>query len=106
MTSRFSEGLSTRSENTGICCGPVSMASYMCFSLTPLSEGANLPRGSAPPAAAKLWQAVQFVRQNCPPLETADESTPAVSYSDLSGTAGPGPRDATYAASALISSGE
>ena len=29
--------------------------------------GANRPRGSAPPAPAKLWQAVQLVRKNSPP---------------------------------------
>ena len=68
MMSRLSAGVSTPLLNTGICCGPVSSASKMCFSETPVSLGANLPRGSAPPAPAKLWHAVQLVRKNSPPL--------------------------------------
>ena len=104
MIWRLSSGLSTSSEKTGICWGPVSIASYMCFSLTPSRDGANRPRGSAPPAPAKLWQAVQLVRKNSPPRTTSSLSMSVVPYSSSEGTAGPGPSEATYAASASISS--
>jgi hypothetical protein len=43
----------------------------MCRGETPISEGAYLPPGSAPPEAAKLWQAVQLVRKNSPPRTIA-----------------------------------
>ena len=67
MMSRLSCGVSTSLEKTGICCGPVSSASKMCLSVTPVSLGAYLPWGSAPPEPAKLWQAVQLVRKISPP---------------------------------------
>ena len=104
MICRLSSGVSTSSEKTGICCGPVSMASYMCFAETPMSVGAKRPRGRAPPAPAKLWQAVQLVRKNSPPRTMSSLVTSETSYSDSSGTSGPGPSEATYAASASISS--
>src|SRR4029079_1101035 len=78
----------------------------MCLLVTPLRLGANLPRGSAPPEAAKLWHAVQFVLKNWPPRTTSALDAPVGSYSDFDGIAGPGPSEATYAASWLLYSGE
>ena len=62
----------------------------------------------APPEPSKLWQAVQLVRKIWPPRTTASSRSssvmPAVLYCSSVGIAGPGPRVATYAASASISS--
>ncbi len=77
----------------------------MCLALTPVSLGAYLPWGSAPPEPAKLWHAVQLVRKISPPRTMLSLLALATSYSDFGGTSGPGPRDATYAPSWLISSG-
>jgi hypothetical protein len=80
----------------------------MCFSETPLRLGAYLPRGSAPPEPSKLWHAVPLVRKSWPPRAIAarcsSSERPSIDQSDSSGVAGPGPRDATYAARATISS--
>ncbi len=76
----------------------------MCTGSTPISVGAYLPSGSAPPVAAKLWQAVQFVRKNSPPRTISSVVASEVSYASGSGTEGPGPSEATNAARASISS--
>src|SRR4051812_5454757 len=68
----------------------------MCFSVTFRSDGAYFPPGSAPPAAAKLRQAVQLGRQNSPPRATASLSMPLVSYCDLLRMAGPGGRGGAF----------
>ena len=62
MISRFSSGVMVPSPNTGIDCGPVSIASYMCRGVVFFSEGAYLPRVRAPPEPAKLWHMAQLVR--------------------------------------------
>ena len=70
----------------------------------PSATGRTCRAGSAPPAPAKLWQAVQLVRKNSPPRTMSSLVASETSYSDSSGTAGPGPSEATNAASASISS--
>src|SRR5512144_1831718 len=75
----------------------------MCFGVTPFSDGAYLPPGSAPPEPAKLWHAVQLVRKNSPPRTTDSLLTPSMEYASFGGMAGPGPREATYAARASVS---
>ena len=52
ITARLSSGVMVLSPKTGIDCGPVSIASYMCFGVVFFSEGAYLPRVSAPPDPA------------------------------------------------------
>src|ERR1700733_14254429 len=57
--------------------------------------GADLPRVRAPPDPAKLWHMAQLTRKISPPRAMLP---PAGSVTELSGIAGPGARDATYAA--------
>ena len=90
----LSSGVMTSSENTGICCGPVIMASAMCLALTPSSLGAYLPPGRAPPAPTELWHAVQLVRKNSPPSRICSTLLPEMSVYSSSGIAGPGASDA------------
>src|SRR5680860_798409 len=104
MMSFFCSGTSTCSEKTGISCGPVSMASYMCLSLTPIRVGACLPPGSAPPDPAKLWQAVQLVRKNCPPSTSDRVGGAEAAELPSGGDGGPPASEPTYPAGALVSS--
>src|SRR3954447_14779648 len=78
----------------------------MCFGSTFISDGAYLPFGSAPPRPAKLWHAVQLVRNSSPPRVTCSSVALLTSYDSEAGTAGPGASEATYAARASISSCE
>ena len=63
MMSRFSSGVMFASLNTGIDCGPVSMASYRCVGVVSSAAGANLPWDRAPPAPTALWHIAQLVRK-------------------------------------------
>ena len=73
----------------------------MCLPETLRRLGANLPRVRAPPEPAKLWHMAQFTRNSSPPMATL----PPWPLTDwLSGIAGPGAKEATYAASAAMSS--
>src|SRR5665647_1277385 len=94
MMSFLSVGDRLVSLKTGIDCGPVTMASYMCLPLTLRRLGANLPRVRAPPEPAKLWHIAQLTLNSWFPR--AMLPSPLVNW--LSGTDGPGPRVATYAA--------
>src|SRR6478736_2145495 len=82
----------------------------MCVGVVSCSDGAYLPRVSAPPAPAKLWHMAQLTRKISPPsamalLFSAEPGSMTVVYFE-SGMAGPEPSEATYAARALICSGE
>src|SRR5699024_1370310 len=101
MMSRFSSGVSVASLNTGIDCGPVSIASYSSVGVAPYSGGACLPLVSAPPAPTALWHMAQLVRKMSPPLAASPR---AGSTCSSLGMLGPAPREATYAASWRVSS--
>src|SRR6266508_4044229 len=78
----------------------------MCFGSTFISDGAYLPFGSAPPRPAKLWHAVQFVRNSSPPRVTCSSVALLTSYDSCAGTAGPGASwKSTAAAPTPISDG-
>src|SRR3712207_2740351 len=68
----------------------------MTFALLSHRAGANLPSDSAPPAPTALWHIAQLVRKICMPLAA---SPCAGSMASSEGMAGPGPSEATYAAS-------
>src|SRR5690625_398686 len=76
----------------------------MYFGSTSWRDGAYRPSGSAPPAPTELWQAVQLVRKNSPPRPICSSLAFSQSKYLSSGISGPGPSDATYADSWLISS--
>ncbi len=68
----------------------------MCFSVTPSSAGAYLPRVRAPPAPTTLWHIAQLVRNSSLPSARRASSPTTWRYSSA-GIAGPGPSEATYA---------
>src|SRR5674476_948194 len=99
MMSFLSVGDKFLSLKTGIDWGPVAIASKMYFPPTLRRLGAYLPRVSAPPEPAKLWHIAQLTLNSSLPL--AMLPSPLVYW--LSGTDGPGPSVATYAAMEAIS---
>src|SRR5665647_3532093 len=98
MMSFLSVGDRFLSLKTGIDWGPVAIASKMYFPPTLRRLGAYLPRVSAPPEPAKLWHIAQLTLTSSLPL--AMSPPPSVYW--LSGTDGPGPSVATYAAREAI----
>ena len=62
MIAALSSGLSWLLPNTGMFCGPVSIAPYMSRLVECCSDGANLPEDSAPPPVEKAWHDEQFTR--------------------------------------------
>ena len=85
----------------GMFWGPVAMASQISRGVASMRLGAYLPSESAPPRPAKLWHWAQLVRNSTPPVA---RSASLVSRSDAVGMAGPGPSEATNAASAATCS--
>ena len=104
MMARLSSGVSTSSENTGICCGPVSIASY-----SPLVADARQGRRvlAVGQRAAGALEVVAGRAVGAEQLAAAGDVLLAEPRRVVllgSGIAGPGPSEATYAASAAISS--
>jgi len=100
MMSRFSSVVRVKSLKTGMFCGPVTIAAYMCSALVLVRAGAYLPSVRAPPAAATLWHIAQLMRKSSAPAETS----PSPSSTWASGNDGPGDTDWVKAASASICS--
>src|SRR5258707_15553318 len=69
MIAALSSGVSWLLPNTGMFCGPVSMAPYMSRLVECCSAGANLPDDSAPPPVENPWHEEQLTRYSSPPCE-------------------------------------
>src|SRR5699024_7676135 len=92
VTSRLASRVRFASLKVGRFCGPVCSARAGRCSEPSARVGAYLPRVRAPPEPTALWHMAQLVRNRPPPA--AGSPFDASRYSS-SGTAGPGPSDAT-----------